>query len=136
MILRSSAVYFGASLPALGEITFRVFALEHHGEIAGVEFARRDFGRADVGRRFDRGDANDHVLRGTDLRAGTSMCPDRLHRKAVSQRDMVANLVLLALRQLEARRIDAEAVAEMNEPRAFVDGEEYASRDRSAAPAT
>ena len=90
---RSSAVYFGRLLAGLREIGVGVFSLEHDGQIAGIELARRDLGGADVGRRFDGRDAAHGILRRTDLDSGLSIGPDRLNRETVPERDVVPDLL-------------------------------------------
>jgi hypothetical protein len=72
-----------------------VFSFQHHGQIAGIEFARRNLGCADIRRRFDRGNTAYGILGRTDPGPRASVGPHRLHRKTVSQRDVVTDLVQL-----------------------------------------
>jgi hypothetical protein len=123
MTRKSSAVYFGASLPACARNASVYFSLQHHRQITGIELARRNLGCTDIRRRFDRRDTTHGVLRRTDPGPGPAVGPDGLHRETVSQRDVVTDLVQLRLGQLEARRVGATSMAEVNEPGAFVDRE-------------
>ena len=62
--------------------------------------------------------------------AGPTLVParalraDRLHGKAVRQRDVVADLVHFRVRQFEAGGVDAPAIAEIHETSGFVDRED------------
>ena len=80
-------------MAGLRQICIGVFPLHHDSQIAGIELARRDLGGADVGRRFDGGDATHGILRWADPGSGASMGPDRLNRKAVAECDVVTDLV-------------------------------------------
>ena len=124
MIFNSSAVNFGASLPAKLEIAFGIFAVEDHAENAGVQFARGDLGGADMFGRIDRGNAGGDVLRKADARAGARLGADRLHGVPMTEHDVVTRLVQFAGRQLQAGRIDGPAITEIEEAAGLVDGEE------------
>ena len=52
------------------------------------------------------------------------MRADRLHGKAMRQRDVVADLIHLGHRQLQAGRVDPRSIAEIHEPSGFIDREE------------
>ena len=56
-----------------------------------------------------------------DFRPGACFGPDRLHREPVRQHDMMTRLVQLARGQLEAGRVDAPAVAEIEKTSGFVE---------------
>ena len=77
----------------LREIRIGVFSLEHHGQVAGIELARRELGCPDIRRRLDGGDAAHGVLCGADLDPGPSVGPDRLDRETVPERDVVPDLL-------------------------------------------
>src|SRR5262249_18577923 len=98
------------------EKILRVFSLQHHSQVASIEFAGRDFSCSDVFDRFDGWDACDNVLRRTDFDARARMGADRLHCKSVAQRDIVTTLVQLLSWQLQARGIETKRMTKMNEP--------------------
>ena len=75
-------------------------------------------------RRIDRGNAGGDVLRKAHARAGARLGADRLHRVSMAEHDVVARLVQLAGRELQAGRIDGPAIAEVQETAGLVDGEE------------
>ena len=121
MIFNSSAVNFGASLPAYCEKPVGVFALQDHAQEARVQLARRDFGRANVFGRIDRRHAGRDILGGADLGARAPLRADRLHGETMGQRDVVTDLVQFGRRQFETGRVDAPAITEVHEPSGFVD---------------
>ena len=95
---RNDAQIFGRIfrriVAGLGKICIGIFPLQHQGQITGIEFTRRDLGGADVCRCFNGGNTAHGILSRTDPGAGPCVRPDRLHRKTVSQRDVVTNLIL------------------------------------------
>ena len=101
-----------------------VFAFQDDAEEAGVEFARRHLGGANVLRRVECRHAGRDVFGRTHSGARAPMRADRLHGEAVRQRHMVADLVDVGVRQFEAGRVDAPAIAEIHEPSGFVDRED------------
>ncbi len=89
MIFNSSAVNFGASLPAYCRKPSVYLPLQDDVQKPGVQFARRDLRRTDVFGRIDRRQAGRDVLGEAYSGAGARFGADRLHRKPVAERDVV-----------------------------------------------
>src|SRR6266516_3015213 len=118
MIFNSSAVNFGAFLPANcrnpsvylpSRMTPR--KPEFNSRVA-ISAARTLSGVSNAG------------TQAAMFSAGPTLVParpDRLHREAMRQGHMVADLVDVRIRQFEAGGIDAPAIAEIHEPSGFVD---------------
>src|SRR5205085_1788942 len=87
-------------------------------------FARRDLGSANVFGRIDRGQTRRDILRRTHLGAGARLGADRLHGQAVTERDIMMDLVQRRRRQFKTGGVDTPAITEVHEPADFVDGEE------------
>ena len=115
---------FRRVLAGIFEEAVGIFALQHDAEQAGVQFARRHLGGANVFRRVERRHAGGDVFGRTHPGARAPLRTDRLHREAMRQGHMVADLVDVRIRQFEAGGIDAPAIAEIHEPSGFVDRED------------
>ena len=61
---------------------------------------------------------------GPDLGAGARLGADRLHGEAMAQHDVMSGLVQFGRRQLEAGRVDAPSVTEIEETSGFVERED------------
>ena len=72
----------------------------------------------------ERRHAGRDVLGQPDLGAGARPGADRLHGEPVAEHDVVTRLVQFARRQFEAGRVDAPAIAEIQETPGFVERED------------
>src|SRR5215472_3842903 len=84
-------------LARLGQKRISVFSLQYCREVTAVELARRDLGCSQVGGGFDSRHADGDIFRWAYPGFRPAMRADCLHRKPVSQSDIVSNLVQLLL---------------------------------------
>ena len=115
---------FRRVLAGIVEEAVGVFALQHDAEQARIQFARRHLGGADIFRRIERRHAGRDVFGRADFGAGAAVRADRLHGEAMAEHDVVPRLVQFGRRQLEAGRVDAPAIAEIEETSGFVERED------------
>ncbi len=108
----------------VGKVRVGVPALLDHGHVGRAQLACRPLGGRDVLGRLDHGNAGQHVLRESDPCPRLPLGSDRLHRQAVAEDRVVAELVEAAGGQLQSRSVDADVVSELDERAELVDREE------------
>ncbi len=124
MAFKSASVNFGASAPADFRVPVGVLPLHDDGQVLRVHLAHRTLGRRDVRRRLEDGGGDGDVLGDAHLRSRPGGGADGLHGEAVAEHAVVSRLVQARARQLQARRVDAHAVADLDEGAELIDGED------------